>query len=174
MSLLHSTQLRLVARWRAHADAWRSRPHKPALWRRALAALIDRLAPLPFIAFFWPRWAVVVLLYHLLCEAGAQRRSLGKRICRLRATSRETGQPCAVWQAIGRRVGQAAAQTAWSLWIALPYVLVYELASLVCVLLSPTGQRLEDLLLGTRVMTERAWRRARSSHPDGDSIRQCC
>ncbi len=34
---------------------------RPVVWRRALAALIDRLAPLPFLAFFVSEWALLEL-----------------------------------------------------------------------------------------------------------------
>jgi uncharacterized RDD family membrane protein YckC len=40
----------------------------------------------------------------------------------------------------------------------LPLVLAYELISLAFVMISPTGRRLEDLLAGTRVVTEGSYR----------------
>jgi len=133
---------------------------RPAVWRRALAALIDRLAPLPFLVFFFSEWALVVLVYHLLCDGSPSRRSAGKWICRLRVANAE-GNQCHFGQAIGRRVMVAAAQTAWCLWQFIPWVLVYELGAVACVLLDAQGRRPEDFLTGTRVLTEKAFRQSK-------------
>jgi uncharacterized RDD family membrane protein YckC len=145
-----------------------ARSGKPGLWRRGLASLVDRIAPLPFLAWFFPEWIVVVVLYHLLCDASAERRSFGRALCRMRVVSIKTGatvEKCAWWQAALRRAGFAASQAAWCLmWLHpewLPYVLAYELLSLASVAIDPLGRRPEDFLAGTRVVTERAYRRAR-------------
>ena len=50
---------------------------RPALWRRGLAGAIDRALPLPWLAFFFPKWTLVVVAYHLLCDSGPARRSVG-------------------------------------------------------------------------------------------------
>ena len=39
-----------------------------AVMRRILAEVIDRLAPLPFIAYLFPPWVLVVVAYHLICD----------------------------------------------------------------------------------------------------------
>lgn len=134
---------------------------RPAVWRRALAALIDRLSPLPFLAFFVSEWALVVLVYHLLCDGSPSRRSVGKWICRLRVAKSSNSQ-CHFAQAIGRRVLVAATQTAWCLGQFVPWVLGYELVVIACVLLDAQGRRPEDFLTGTRVLTEKAFRQSKS------------
>jgi uncharacterized RDD family membrane protein YckC len=159
MSVLRPIQTLHVTNWRKEADAVVVSAGKPALWRRGLAELIDRMLPLPWLAFFFPKWIVIVFLYHLLCDAGTERRSLGKWICRLRVIAAETGGKPALSQAIARRVGSAASQAAWCVWQWMWVALIYEIVALVCVSLSPAGQRLEDWMVGTRVVTERAYRR---------------
>ncbi|MBL8208277.1 MAG: RDD family protein [Blastocatellia bacterium] len=136
-------------------------------WRRAgllrliLAELTDRILPLPFLAFFFPAWTLVVLAWHLLCDCGPNRRSAGKWIFRLRVVARERRSTCAWWQAALQRLGIALAQAAWCAWAGLPYLIVYELASLAFLLLSPTGRRLEEYLAGTVVVTEKSFRQQR-------------
>jgi uncharacterized RDD family membrane protein YckC len=114
------------------------------------------------LAFFFPQWTAVVFLYHLLCDSSPERRSPGKWICRLRVVSADTGRKCAWWRAALRRTGSVLSQSAWcQIWTMpewLPLVLAYELISLAFVMISPTGRRLEDLLAGTRVVTERSYR----------------
>jgi uncharacterized RDD family membrane protein YckC len=61
-----------------------------------------------------------------------------------------------------RRVGLALTQTAWALWQWIPFVLAYELIALACVLLDSRGRRPEDFVVGTRVVTEKEYRRKRS------------
>jgi uncharacterized RDD family membrane protein YckC len=149
------------------------RPSQPTLhlveatphWQRAgllrllLAEMVDRILPLPFLAFFFPAWTLVVLAYHLLCDCGPQRRSVGKWLFRLRVVETRRVTPCARWRAAAQRLGLALSQAAWSCWMGLPYLLVYELGSLAFMLLSPTGRRLEEYLAGTLVVTERNFRR---------------
>lgn len=159
MSVLRPIQSQLVSNWQKKSEAVALNSSKPALWRRGLAELLDRMLPLPWLAFIFPKWMVVVLLYHLLCDAGPERRSVGKWVCRLRVVAAETGTKPALLQAIARRAGSAASQAAWCVWQWLWVALSYEIAALVCVLLSPAGQRLEDWAVGTRVVTERAYRR---------------
>jgi uncharacterized RDD family membrane protein YckC len=159
MSVLRSVQSRLIQIRQIKSVSITHRSTKPRLWRRGLAELIDRILPLPFLAFIFPEWTVAVFLYHLLCDASPERRSVGKWICRLRVVSVGRGLKPSPIRAITRRVGSAATQSAFCLWQSLPVVFTFELASLVCVLLSPTGQRLEDLIAGTRVVTESTFRR---------------
>jgi len=128
------------------------------LWRRGLAELIDRMFPMPFLAFFFPKWVVVVFLYHLLCDSSPARRSVGKALFRLRVVSADDGRKCAWHQAVLRRVGSAASQSAWCMWEALPFVMLYELISLAFVSITPAGRRPEDFIAGTRVVTERVFR----------------
>lgn len=176
MSILRSVQIRVVESWRKTAVAMRSGSGKPGLWRRVLASLVDRIVPLPFLVWVFPQWVVVVALYNCLAEVAAERRSLGKTLCRLRVVSNRagrTGEKCAWWQAVLRRLGLAASQTAWCLvWLHvewLPCVLAYELLSLVCVATDPLGRRLEDFIAGTRVVTERAYRRENRQHDSTSS-----
>lgn len=133
---------------------------RPAFWRRVLAGVIDRLVPLPFVAFFFPEWTLVVFVYHLLCDCSPERRSIGKWLCRLRVTDAAGGQS-RIWQALLRKIVVATTQSAWSLWQFIPFVLVYELLALVCVLLDPRGRRPEDFVAGTLVVTEKQFRRLR-------------
>ncbi len=134
---------------------------KAPLVRRVLADVIDRLVPFPFIVagYFWPEWIWVVFAWHWLRDAGPQRRSLGKLICRLRVVDAVSPARCVWWQALSRRTGMALAQAAyclpgWMLW-----AFVYDLVALAFALLSPRGQRLEDLAAGTMVVTEAAYRK---------------
>ena len=151
----HEPSLRLV------------KPNQPTpapLWKRAglirliLAEMIDRILPLPFLAFFFPAWTLFVLAYHLLCDCGPHRRSVGKWVCRLRVVEANDVAPCAWWRAALQRLGIAVSQAAWGWWAGIPYVLAYELGSLAFVLLSPTGRRLEEYAAGTFVVTEKAYK----------------
>ena len=132
---------------------------RPPIWRRTLAAVIDRLMPQPWLAFFFPGWTLVVLAYHLLCDASPARRSFGKRVCRLRVVDARAVTRGAWWQAVLRRVLAALAQVAWCVPDLMLYALAYDLIALAFVLLSPQAQRPEDFVAGTRVVTEAAYRK---------------
>jgi len=82
---------------------------------------------------------------------------VGKWLLRLRVVS--AAKRCHPVQAMLRRVGMALTQTAWALWQWIPFVLAYELIALVCVLLDVRGRRPEDFVAGTRVITEKVYRR---------------
>jgi uncharacterized RDD family membrane protein YckC len=173
MSALQNIQTHLAPAWRANADrraiskAAVSAPIKPPLWRRIVAGLIDRAAPLPFIAYFFPAWTLVVLAYHLLCDASPHRRSFGKLICRLRVVEASSVAPCRWHGSILRRFGLAISQVAWCVPEMMLWALVYDLASFAWVLLSPKGRRAEDLIAGTVVVTEAAYRkRMRNARPE--------
>lgn len=129
--------------------------------RRVLADVIDRLVPLPFIlaGYFWPELIWVVFAWHWLRDAGPQRRSLGKAICRLRVVESAVAARCAWWQAAMRRTVAALAQAAYCLPAWMLWAFVYDLVALGSVLLSPRGQRLEDFAAGTMVVTEAAYRK---------------
>lgn len=167
MSVLRSDQTQVVADWltpmAASTDNVAIDSGTPALWRRSLAELIDRTVPLPLLALVFPKWTVVVFLYHLLCDAAPERRGVGKWVCRLRIVSVESGGKATLWQTVARRLGSALSQTAWCSWQWLPWAMAYEIAALICVLLSPAGQRPEDWVTGTRVVTERVFRQAQRS-----------
>jgi uncharacterized RDD family membrane protein YckC len=166
MSVLRSVQLRLLEGWQQRSGNRVPQSAKPGIWRRGLASCIDRIVPLPFLILVFPEWIGAVVLYHLLADAVVERRSLGKWLCRLRVVSVRTGEKCSWWQAALRRTGFMVAQAGWCLtwshpeW--LPFVLAYELFSLACMAIHPQGRRPEDFLAGTQVVTERAYRRARS------------
>src|SRR5438309_11702818 len=49
-----------------------------ALTRRILAEVVDRVAPLPFIAYLFPPWVLIVIAYHLICDGAPSGRSPGK------------------------------------------------------------------------------------------------
>lgn len=134
---------------------------RPGISRRAAAALVDRLAPLPFIAYLFPPWLAVVFAYHLLCDGTPTGRSLGKRLGRLRVVSTASQEPCGVARSILRRLIPALCQTAYCSWEFVWLALLYDLASFAFVLLDPAGRRAEDHLAGTQVITERAYKSAR-------------
>lgn len=165
MSVLHNVQTHLAPAWRTQSDrramskAAVSVPVKAPLWRRMTAGLIDRAAPLPFIAYFFPAWTLVVLAYHLLCDASPHRRSFGKLICRLRVVEASSVKPCHWPCSILRRFGLAISQVAWCMPEMMLWALVYDLVSFAWVLLSPRGRRAEDLVAGTVVVTEAAYRK---------------
>jgi len=129
--------------------------------RRIIAEVIDRCLPLPFLAWFFPAWTLVVLAYHLLCDGTPSGRSLGKAICRLRVITTDSAEPPGLVRAALRRAGVALGQVAWCLWMLLPLALLYDLLALGFLWLNPSGRRLEDYLAGTQVVTEGAWRRMR-------------
>jgi len=124
------------------------------------AEVIDRLAPLPFIAFFFPIWTWVVVAYHLLADGTPEGQSLGKRICRLRVIALVTKEPCGIARAMLRRLPVAMGQAAYCSWKFVTLAVAYELASLACVWLSPSGRRIEDYLTGTQVIAEGAYRQS--------------
>jgi len=164
MSVLRDAQTHLAPVWQADAG-WRAMSkaaarvlRKPPLWRRIAAGMIDRATPLPFIAYVFPEWTLVVLAYHLLCDASPRRRSFGKLICRLRVVEASSGEPCHWPGSILRRFGPAVSQVAWCVPELMPWALAYDLASLAWVLLSPRGRRAEDLVAGTMVVTEAVYR----------------
>jgi uncharacterized RDD family membrane protein YckC len=125
-----------------------------ALTRRIVAELVDRLAPLPFIAYLFPPWVLVVVAYHLICDGAPSGRSPGKWIFRLRVVSISSGEPCGVWRSILRRLPVALGQAAYCSWVLVPVVIAYDLVSLAFVWLNPTGRRFEDYFAGTQVITE--------------------
>lgn len=139
----------------------RAADRRPSVFRRIVAGVIDRLMPLPFLAFFFPEWTLVVLAYHLLCDCSPERRSVGKWLCRLRVVTGVAAEKPARWQAALRRFGVAITQSAWCLWQFIPLVLIYELGAAACALLDSQGRRPEDFIAGTRVVTEKTFRRTR-------------
>jgi uncharacterized RDD family membrane protein YckC len=130
------------------------------LARRMCAAAIDRFAPLPLIAWFFPGWVAVVVGYHVLCDSTPNRRSFGKWICRLRVASVIDGPRCRRWQAIVRRLGVAATQAAYCYSYEMFLVaLCIDLIGLTAILLSAAGRRPEDIVAGTQVVTESTYQR---------------
>lgn len=132
-----------------------------ALARRVLAEIIDRLLPLPFIAYLFPPWMFVVVAYHLICDGSPLGRSPGKWIFRLRVVSSSSHAPCGVWRSILRRLTTALGQAAYCSWALVPVIVVYELASFAFVWLNPAARRIEDYFAGTQVITEGQYQRLR-------------
>ena len=132
-----------------------------ALARRALAEVVDRLIPLPFIAYLFPPWIFVVVAYHLICDGSPLGRSPGKWIFRLRVVSISANEPCGVWRSILRRLPIALGQAAYCSWALVPVIITYELASFAFVWLNPNARRFEDYLAGTQVITEGQYQRVR-------------
>lgn len=138
------------------ADADESR----AIFRRLLAEAVDRLLPLPFLAYLFPPWVLVVVLFHLICDGSPSGRSPGKWIFRLRVVSISSNEPCGVWRSFLRRVPTALGQAAYCFWVFVPVIFFYEIVSLAFVWLNPAGRRFEDYLAGTRVISESQYRRS--------------
>jgi uncharacterized RDD family membrane protein YckC len=133
---------------------------KPLLLRRVLAQLIDRMVTLPFLVLVyagWPQWVWAAVVFQLLFD-GFTGRGPGKWICRLRVADAKSLKPCAGLRAILRRVGAAAGQVAYCRWEWLPFALGYDFIALLFVWRDRAGQRLEDKLLGTRVLSEGIFR----------------
>lgn len=128
-----------------------------ALTRRMLAEVVDRLAPLPFVAYLFPPWLLVVVAYHLICDGAPSGRSPGKWIFRLRVVSISSNEPCGIWRSILRRLPIALGQAAYCSWVLVPFVIAYDLVSLAFVWLNPTGRRFEDYFAGTQVISERQY-----------------
>lgn len=136
---------------------------RPGMARRAMAEIIDRLAPLPFLAYLFPLWVWVVVAYHLICDGSPSGQSVGKWVCRLCVVSTTTGEPCGFWRAILRRLPTALGQLAYCAWTMIPLVIAYELVSLAIVWLNPTGRRMEDYFAGTQVITRSTYAKLRRS-----------
>lgn len=130
---------------------------RPGMLRRVLAEIIDRLIPLPFLAYLFPLWVLVVVAYHLICDGSPSGQSVGKRVCRLCVVSTSLGEPCGVWRAMLRRLPTALGQAAYCEWMMIPVVIAYELVSVAFVWLNPTSRRIEDYLAGTQVITRSAY-----------------
>lgn len=133
--------------------------------RRILAEVIDRLAPLPFIAYVFPPWVFVVIAYHLICDGAPSGRGPGKWIFRLRVVSVSSKQPCGICRAALRRLSIALGQAAYCTWALVPFAIAYELVSLAFVWLNPTGRRIEDYLAGTQVISEGQYQKLRPVCP---------
>lgn len=129
--------------------------------RRFLAEVIDRLVPLPFIAYGFPPWVLVVIAYHLICDGAPSGRGPGKWVFRLRVVSVSSKQPCGICRAALRRLSIALGQAAYCTWALVPFAIAYELVSLAFVWLNPTGRRIEDYLAGTQVITEGQYQKLR-------------
>lgn len=142
---------------------------RPPVWRRGVAEAIDRAVMLPVagMAYFFPSWIAAVLAWHLLRDVSPQWRSPGKALCGLRVVDRETGAACAGWRAAMRRLGPAFAQAAWCVPDLMMWALVFDLAAFAWVMLSPTGRRIEDLLVGTEVVTGAIARRREQTGKEG-------
>ena len=132
-----------------------------ALIRRILAEIVDRVVPLPFLAFIFPPWTLAVVAYHLICDGTPSGRSIGKWIFRLRVISITSQEPCGIWRASLRRLPTALGQAAYCGWVLAPVVLAIELASLAFVWLNPSGRRVEDYAAGTQVVTEGQYQKLR-------------
>jgi uncharacterized RDD family membrane protein YckC len=142
-----------------HSSAVTSRQSTVA--RRLLAEVIDRLAPLPFIAYVFPPWVLVVIAYHLICDGAPSGRGPGKWVFRLRVVKVSSKQPCGICRAALRRLPTALGQAAYCTWVLVPFVLAYELVSLAFAWLNPTGRRIEDYLAGTQVISEGQYQKLR-------------
>jgi uncharacterized RDD family membrane protein YckC len=147
----------------------RAFPAKAGIVRRALSELIDRLLPLPFLAYFFPEWSLVVLAVSLLSACTRSGRTAGKVVCRLRVISVASLEPCGMITAVARRLSvlMCLAAYLWSgflseWWLA---ALGYDLFSLLFICFNPSGRRLEDYLLGAQVVTEGAYRKMRRTCP---------
>lgn len=142
------------------AKAQGSTAKKPRLFRRVLAQLIDRVLTLPFLVLVysgWEKWLWAAVAFHLLCDAFTGR-SPGKWVCRIRVADARTLTKCRGLRAMLRRVGVAATQGAYSRWEWMPFALGYDLIAFLFLWRDPAGQRLEDKLLGTRVLGESVFR----------------
>src|SRR5262245_28118379 len=174
---------------------------RPWLGPRILAEITDRLFPIaiaPVIAvpmlligrngFFWT-WISVAFLWHLLRDCSANRRSLGKRLFRLRVVSDSSRKHCAWWRVILRRMFSALSQSAycialttyvvklqppneipwpWPFFVQSARTLLllafgYDVLSLAAILMSDGGRRIEDFIARTRVVCEAAYTRDRQN-----------
>ncbi len=131
---------------------------KPILLQRVMAQLIDRLAPLPFLVWFYPDWIWVVGAYHLLCEIFSGR-GPGKLISRTRVVDVRSFKKCGPLRAMLRRLGAALGQMAYCRWEWLLCAFAYDLISFLFIWRDRAGQRLEDMLIGTRVISEGNYRK---------------
>jgi uncharacterized RDD family membrane protein YckC len=131
---------------------------KPVLLQRVAAQLIDRLLSLPFLALVYPDWVWVVGAFHLICEMWSGR-SPGKLICRMRVVDAGSLKVCGPVRGLLRRVGVALGQVAYCRWEWISFAIAYDLLSFLVVWRNGAGQRIEDKLLGTRVIGEGRYRK---------------
>ncbi|MGH9842016.1 MAG: hypothetical protein ACREEM_24935 [Blastocatellia bacterium] len=131
---------------------------KPMLWQRGAAQLIDRLLPLPFLVLFYPKWIWVVGAFQLFCEVWAGR-SPGKLICRMRVVDARSLKRCGPVRGLLRRLCVALGQVAWCRWEWVVFAVAYDLLSFLFVWRDRAGRRIEDHLLGTRVIGEGRYRK---------------
>jgi uncharacterized RDD family membrane protein YckC len=137
---------------------------RPGMLRRALAEIIDRVVPLPFLAYAFPAWVWVVVAYHLICDGTPSGQGVGKWVCRLCVVSTARGEACGVWRGLLRGLPTALGQAAYCAWIMIPVVIAYEMASLGFVWMNAGGRRIEDYFAGTQVVTRATYGR----------LRRCC
>ena len=126
---------------------------KAGVMRRTIAEIIDRLAPLPFIVYFFPLWLIVIVLYGLLRESVFNSRSIGKKIMGLRVITLSEHSPCAWWQGLLRNILRTCAQLSYALVIFVPFALLYDFISFIAILIKK-GRRLDDYMAGTMVINE--------------------
>jgi uncharacterized RDD family membrane protein YckC len=127
---------------------------KAPVFRRAAADAIDRLIPLPFIAHFFPLWAVVCIAYDLCADsrgASPGKRLLGLRTVIVSAHPARQGQPCNMGRSVLRNILWCGARLCYLSAFLAPLGFAYDTIEVLLALFSPTGRRLGDLVAGTQV-----------------------
>jgi uncharacterized RDD family membrane protein YckC len=123
--------------------------------RRALADLVDRLIPMPFLAhFFWP-WALVCVAYDLVTDArggSPGKRLLGLQVQIVSPRHGLSGQPCNLGRSILRNLLWGVARLCYASSVLTPIGIAYDVMECLLAAFSPTGRRLGDLLAGTQVV----------------------
>jgi uncharacterized RDD family membrane protein YckC len=152
----------------------------------AIAPLITPMALIGWSGFFWT-WFSIAFLWRLLRDCSANRRSLGKRWFRLRVVSTQGTRHLAWQRVIARQILPALSQSAYCIAIAafiigllppeqipcpwrfltqhvsllLLLAFGYDVASLTSILITDGGRRIEDFIVGARVVSESAYTRNR-------------
>ena len=130
---------------------------KAPVFRRTCADMIDRAITLPFIAYFFPLWAIVCLGYELLSDMTGQ--SVGKRLLGLETViiSKNPnwhGRRCNLGRSLLRNGLSCLARLCYLSQVLAPLGFAYDVAEIALVLFNKSGRRIGDLVAGTQVTTE--------------------
>ena len=146
-----------LQRQKSLIPAPRAEMAKAPVVRRVLADLIDRLVPLPFLAYFFPAWIAVCLAYDLLADgrgASVGKWLFGLEVAVVSAVPARHGSPCNMGRSLLRNGPWCLARICYMITPLAPLGFLYDATELAMALFTRNGRRLGDLLAGTQVTTK--------------------